>query len=850
MNVKKISLTIGSLATVAVPTATLVSCSTMSPAEEKGFTYGMAVAPVSSLNYIKYKAAVQVSSSLVEGFAKGGPNKSTAIYNYLNLPHMSLGASRGGMNIIDNFSYQSGTLRRYKDSENNLIKNSKSVNKTSIFAKESFYGTNGYIFNLNGQAKWSNGEKITSSSFIDSAAYILDINTASQRISEFFGLNIKGSREFVEAQNAYAKKFGTTYKNPFGYIKNKLPENATEEMKSVWAYEVQRQDAFPLQLSADKAADERKYVDEIERTARGLGVWGDRYSSHPKRLAGGHFEDFDELSQYTVPYGNNTIKPFKIDIESNGTTQAFSFIINGILQNTQNWLPVNRRFIEETGGIDKFGIDQSHFMAEGPFKIRDMILGANGNLFLEKDENYQFANEIIPKSVKLFFQQDPVVSGSLFEDGYISSTKIDSIYTRKFFSDEKFRKLIVKKSGYGMTGFTFNLDKETNTNKYLLNPHLRKALMFAINRQEMIKVSGFDSTFPSYSLLEPTVGTDHWSATDSGVSYGNALSSERIQYSNTFSAPAVPSSSIEAVGMTQLFGHPDQTDKMRNIEEAKKEFEIFKKEEGVNSVSIEFLHNSSPMVINMALAYKSQLDEIFGGAISLDIKGLPASIYDSYISSGKFQMTWKNMDYFTHINPFGAGVDMFLLSDGIRKNDMKSVGFTENPTGSWTLADALEYYKNHTSTESMASVKNRLGVNDSPHMQKAWDKIEELVSYPAIPGLTTDKKELFQRQRVNAFFQRRGVETDVVDLTQSAYSKYAQVDPEFDTTKEIIDFVLLANRIIMDQAAVAPIFRVDVSIFIDRFPGVAYTKCGLGLGYLYDLMRKPNPDLPGLEVKG
>lgn len=839
---RRISLTLGTLAITAAPVAAVISCGAMSPKDKKNYTFGLSVDVVSTLNYIKYKSAVQVASSLVEGVAKGGPEQKTPIYNYLELDHVILGSGSGGAFAMDQGAYQSGTLRR---SSSRWIQDRVYLdhNASAVFAVDSYNSSLDYEYNLNGQSKWANGEKLTSSNFIDGLVYILDINTGSQRLHDVQTLGIRGVNQFVEAQNAYAKKFGVTYKNPFGYKYTPLPAGSSPEKAAVWNYYQQMSTQFPTQTTN---ASERAYVDAIEKAARNLGVYGDSYSSHPRLSDAGTPVSLDDLTEYTV----EGIQPFKMIIVADGNIDAFGFALNRMARYSQYFLPINRRFVENNGGIEKFGIDKEHFLEEGPFLIEDAILGENGNILLKKDYSYFAKEEILPEKIKLFFQKDPIIAGSLFEDGYISATNIDSVYTRKFFSNGSMRKLISKDAGFGMTGFVMNLDKETNKNPALLNPHLRKALLFAIDRRELIKISGFDATFPSYSLIEPTTQTDHWSASESGVSYGNTFSGDSIKFSNTFSAPVTSSSSLEATGMSQLFANPDQTDRLHNIAEAKREFEIFKSETGQSAVNIVFTHDSTPMMLNMGISLKSQFKKVFGGAISLDLKGLPKTIYDTYMSEGNFEMTWKNLDYFSNVNGLASGIDLFMVSDGIRKADLKNIGFINNPTGSWTFKDAFKYYDDHVATESIADVQARLGVVTA-HEKKAWDKIKLLSTLPTITeSWSTDKLELLQKERIDSFFRRNGMSKDLLPASLQSDTTWIDVDSDFDTTRELMDVVRIANKIIMDQGVILPIFRVDVTVSINRLPGVSYQKSGLSLGYLYDLLRKPRPDLPGIEVKG
>lgn len=107
---KKLLLTTATVGAVVTPIATVVSCGQKAE-DKKPFTVGVALAPVSTLNYIKYKSATDVSSSLVESLFKGAPASGKPLDVALGLPHVDL-IDAGGYIALDKRGFQSGTLRR------------------------------------------------------------------------------------------------------------------------------------------------------------------------------------------------------------------------------------------------------------------------------------------------------------------------------------------------------------------------------------------------------------------------------------------------------------------------------------------------------------------------------------------------------------------------------------------------------------------------------------------------------------------------------------------------------------------------------------------------------------------
>ena len=878
---KKLILSTASIGAIATPIATVVSCG-QDPEKEKPFSVGVSMAPVSTLNYIKYKSAVDVSSTIVESLFKAGPTMGKPLHSALALPKADLIDANGFLELSAR-GYQTGTLRRfeYHPYKNGYGRQPDSNRPDPVYTAaiarakseiamwtDNYSSCQNLTVNLNGKSEWANGDKLTSSNFIDGLAYILDINTGSQRLKDVLDIGIKNAKEFIEAQNAYAREMGSAYQNPFGYIEHPLPADATEEAKKNWAYEVQRTGQFPTQKG--NSSKERALVDAIEKAAKHLGIFGDAWSSHPEpadRTGNKWGDDQIDLPSHQIeihakksstpvmPVNQNGSKPlnvamnpYKLNFVPEFNMDTSVFAMTRIAGGSKNIMPVNRAWIQANGGIEDFGKDEKHILAEGPFKIKESVLGVNGFILLERNEKYHAVREILPKTVKIFFQTDPVVLGSLFNDGYIVETNIDSIYTKKFFSDMTKRNLIKKFKGWGGTGYVFNLDKETNKNKALLDPHFRKSILFATNRTELVKVSGFDTTEASYSMIEPSTGLESWMGDNNAITQGTSHSSERIQYSKDFSAPMMSTDGLQETGISQLFANSKLKDELYNVEEARKEIALFKKANpGTKSVNVKFIHDGSAAMINIALALKSQIKTAFGDFVTLDINGLPKSIYDDYLLRGNFDMTWRNLDWMINNIPMASGVDGFFSPDGIEKSNAKTIGFQTNPAGSWTVSDAFQYYKD-TNTED--EVKTRLNIP-----QNIWNKIKDLGEIPKAlkdSNISSSGIKFIMNKRLSAFFAKRPMDTTTLDpkFPDSLKTDWANLDVNFDTSTEIAPLVVAVNKIIMDQAVIVPTFRVDVIVRVDRLPSILWKVAAPGFSYVYDLLRKPRPTLPGIEVKG
>ena len=237
----------------------------------------------------------------------------------------------------------------------------------------------------------------------------------------------------------------------------------------------------------------------------------------------------------------------------------------------------------------------------------------------------------------------------------------------------------------------------------------------------------------------------------------------------------------------------------------------------------------------MALEIKSQLQAAFGGFVELDIKGYPKSIYTSYITQGKFDMTWKNFDYLAS-NKMG-GLEGFFIGDGVKPEIGKSNGFSSNPTGSWTMRNLLEDLKVSKYGENESQYKARLNISDVN-----WDRIKLLSKMdPSKGDLASQRSSLIKRLNM---FLNVIKEDDLND--QDIHSLYSD---KFDSNVEISELMRATNIILVDQAVTLPVFRVDIVITASRISGFAtQSNIGKQFDYAYDLLRKPRPDLPGMEV--
>ena len=872
MKLKKTLLRLGAVTSVAVPVVAVVSCGT-NLEDSKPFTVGFAMDPVTSLNYLKYQSTVGFSHSVVESLTKSGPQTNSALQNAMSsiqkLTWHSGAYNEQGLSTM--YSIYSGTLRS----------SAQTTSKTDIafdtFDGISARGTDGttvnwrkstkiFDVNLNGKSVWANGDKLTASNFIDFVTYVLDLNTGSQFYKELIDLDISYSSEFVDAQTEYAKTFGVLYKNPFGYEETEKFKNGNLEAHET-AYR-QRESEFPLQQfasgSAADQAKERAVIAKIEHAARNLGVFGDDESSHPfsKRVDGDTFskqlnaiEETYQAQGRTADFSMNKDKeayeatnsrgeksyPYRLRFTTNMDQNAFSYVVNKLSRSSI--MPVNRRFVEQVG-VENFGLSKDKFLTEGAFDIDELTLGDRGGALFKRNPNYWDAANTIPETVRIYFQTDPIIKANLLKDGYISYTTLNAMATKDLYSNEDYRRLVTKSGGYGTTGLVFNMDKNSEGyNEAFDDPNLRKAIFYAIDREEVIKLSGFDATLPAYSITDSNYQMDYdWIARSNGVNFVSTYSDQTFTPSISNGHDDVklfplPAQSYSANSI--LLGNVDKTDQARNLDLARVYFAKFKENRRAQgkstNVNIEFTHDSTNSLLNTGIAIQTQLKEAFGGQINLDLKGYPKSIYDSFVSQGKFSITYKNMDYLSHSE--GFYVDAFFIKDAISQEDRKTMGFVSNPTGGWVFSDVVNLLENKLYGEKVDEFKTRLNITDLQ-----WEKIKYLSEEPSAG--TPEEKVTLHKRKINSFFAKAPFD--------DGSGSIQPVDENFDSSKEIGALVVALNKIIMDQSPVIPLFVVDISISVSRMTGYKIqNKGGLySFDYAYDIFRRPRTNLPGMEAIG
>lgn len=489
---------------------------------------------------------------------------------------------------------------------------------------------------------------------------------------------------------------------------------------------------------------------------------------------------------------------------------------------TDTFVPINRRFVESIGGINNFGLDRSTFLTNGPFTISDLVFGPQGYMLLSKDKKYYSHDRTISNKIKLYFSSDTNLNSALYDDGYIAATRIPAISQIDYWSNLEYRKNMNKSSGFGTIALAFNLDKETNGNSPLNDNDLRNAIYYAIDRNAMLDIVGWNSSFP----------VNTWTAFgQSSSSFGDATElgfDHDDMYTKVDNKKLIPIqnySHIDHLSKAFRFEHVDRTDKTYLPEIAKKYLENFKKNNPkIKKIKLKYIHNSTDEQLNAGIGLKDAFKKAFGDFIDLEIKGLPENVYEDSRTKGEFDIIYRNFDTFG--TDSYSYVRVFLKPDEINKNDQKSSGFRNNPAGSWTYDKYFKAIGITRNDDNTIAYKNPQLANQTRERlridQEIWNKIIEL-------SLIKKEEDLNKfTERYSAFFAGQFTEEE----------KQAKF-----TEKRVVAVIAALEKIVRDGAPVVPLMEVDTYWEISRVGGVK-SLFKYSLQYAYDVKKPPIKTLP------
>lgn len=174
-----------------------------------------------------------------------------------------------------------------------------------------------------------------------------------------------------------------------------------------------------------------------------------------------------------------TLKPEELGVKALSDTKLeFTLVapnsyINTTLSSTL-LSPVNKKFVEEQG--KNYGLTSDALLASGPYVLKGWS-GTDISWKYEKNPYYWDKDNIYFDEINVQVVKEVATGVNLYEAGDLDGTKV----TGEYISLYKGKEDLVSVQTLRMT----NLELGISSNKYLQNESLRKALLYALDRDEL-----------------------------------------------------------------------------------------------------------------------------------------------------------------------------------------------------------------------------------------------------------------------------------------------------------------------------------------------------------------------------
>ncbi|NQZ65869.1 MAG: hypothetical protein HRT99_01460 [Mycoplasmatales bacterium] len=727
------------------------------PKEKYGFVVSSS-SSISSLNYTKESTGSSVYSSSVEGLIVPSPmgveeDKSDSLSTIIGTKKVSIQGSKINQNTFDGFEEKPSSIYGIRDYEAFTYGMADSINFSSINDDPRTLGQI-WKFHIRNNAYWENGDRVSADDFIQTFKYAINLKNGSTIIRSFRdSVPLVGVNDLIKEQEKYFndhKKF------------------------------------------RDKLSD---YVNYNKVFSTGGGVWS---QSDPS----------DENSSFYAYEGaeNKSSSYLYYQLENGKNSTSFYNLLGN-----QLFLPINRKFVENIGGIDKFGLSKNTFLNNGPFRID--YYDPDYEIILRKSNSYWDKERTISKSWVFRIVPNIASNIQLFREGDLGQVMVPPDYLKTFKESKELNTFLT----YGGTAssttyikWNLSTKKETGpVNEVVRDPYLRRAISYSLNRKDIIDIKGVGSstgaggvfTSPLYSYED-----------ENGNKFSDYL------YKTKYKSP----SGKEYDSMLQF--NPQESQKFRKHEYIKNIYkDSYHDEEDAIWNLNKFLernpeYKTKKIPLSMifstgdqytALMINQEIKSFFGDKIDLKIKPVPISVFDLKTSQNKdydFAITYQAPDYQTDAWTF-----LRMLS-GEPDSKLKTTS-TINATGNWTYLKGLEWIKENE--------PSRL------KMFNNWDG----------KGSDYNSFEKLVREIANS-------------KNFSTFGKTLISEKGFSISEQMQFYVKL-EILIRDQAPVIPIYHAASGWFARRIIG-ATALAGFPVQYKYAYNANNVPStkysLPGIEA--
>lgn len=255
------------------------------------------------------------------------------------------------------------------------------------------------------------------------------------------------------------------------------------------------------------------------------------------------------------------------------------------------FFPLNEEFVEEQG--DEYAEEPENILFNGAFVLEDWKHGEGWTL--KKNEDYFNADDITLDEVDFKVVKDPNTELKLYENGEIDHTELKGENVAKYEDDDEF------KEEEDSANLFWKLDQD-NVPEFK-NEKIRQAISLSIDRESMADIILNDGSIPSNYFVPKD--------------FAESPEGEDFHAEGSIADPN---------------NYPN-TDK----EKAKQLWEEGKKEEGFDTLEVEFMTTDKEDASELADYYVDELEENLDG-IEVDINKQPFNSYQDIASSGKAEI--------------------------------------------------------------------------------------------------------------------------------------------------------------------------------------------------------------------
>lgn len=260
------------------------------------------------------------------------------------------------------------------------------------------------------------------------------------------------------------------------------------------------------------------------------------------------------------------------------------------------WNPVNQKTVEKYG--KKYGTASKYIVYNGPF-VNEGWTGSNLSWKLKKNKYYWDAKNVKLNTVNYSVQKTPSTDYNLYQGNKLDGAFLDTQASKQLKGREGYRVFKLDRTEY----LTYNVSK----NKDLANVKLRQAFSMALNRKQLANtVGGANDAAREFTGPQETVNNQNF----------NDYARKNLK--------------------NQQYTSFDKA-------EAEKLFNRALKELGKNKVTLTLGGDDDDVSKKVMEYVQSQLEEIFGSKLTLNVKSMPKTTRVSNMLNGNYDVDFTGL---------------------------------------------------------------------------------------------------------------------------------------------------------------------------------------------------------------